>query len=121
MAVRRCPKCGLVNPETAVACDCGWSFVREAMGTPLQLARSEDELRRDRRSGATRQLVVGTLMLLFGISAGIFLIASSQPTSDDPDVILAVARQQGKMLVAPTIFGIIGMIQIIRGLRSRNS
>jgi hypothetical protein len=125
MAVRRCPKCGLINPETAVACDCGWSFVDKAMGAPRQLGRSEDELRRDRRSRATGQLVGGAVMLLFGSSAGIYRSVSHQLTmsSDDPLAIHAAARQQGQSIAVfvAAIIGIIGMIQIIRGLLNRSS
>ncbi len=28
---RDCPKCGLINPETAQRCDCGYDFVSRTM------------------------------------------------------------------------------------------
>ena len=117
MAVRRCPKCGLINPETVVACDCGWSFVRQAMGAPLQLARSEDELRRDRRSRATRQLVVGGALVFLGIAVG---RSSQQPTMDS--IIPADVDASTRLIeaVVASIIWVIGIIQIIRGLRNRN-
>jgi uncharacterized RDD family membrane protein YckC len=27
----KCPKCGLLNPPTALRCDCGWDFARNTM------------------------------------------------------------------------------------------
>ena len=107
MAVRRCPKCGLINPETATACDCGWSFVRAAMGAPLQLARSEDELRRERRSHANGQLAIGGGLLLLGIL--ITAVTYGSASSGGGTYIIAY----GPM--------ILGVIKIIRGLAGMSS
>ena len=118
MAVRRCPKCGLINPETAVACDCGWSFVRKAMGAPRQLAGSEDELRRARRSRATVQLVVGGVLVFLGIAGG---ISSQRPTVSSIVPADVEASSRLDVAVVASIVWIIGIILIIRGRRNMGS
>jgi hypothetical protein len=32
MAAHRCPNCGLVNPTSAIACDCGYRFATGSIG-----------------------------------------------------------------------------------------
>jgi hypothetical protein len=39
MAAKRCPICNLVNPKSALVCDCGWSFAQQTMtDRPLVVA-----------------------------------------------------------------------------------
>ncbi|HTL36339.1 MAG TPA: hypothetical protein VL326_24570 [Kofleriaceae bacterium] len=40
MPARRCPLCSLVNPGSAMSCDCGYSFVPGVAGKPLRIDRS---------------------------------------------------------------------------------
>ena len=47
MPAHRCPNCGLVNPVSAVACDCGYRFATGAVGqsyVPPQKAHQPDGL-----------------------------------------------------------------------------
>ena len=42
MAAKRCPVCNLVNPKSALLCDCGWSFDQQKMtDRPLVVAERE--------------------------------------------------------------------------------
>jgi hypothetical protein len=42
MAAKRCPVCNLVNPKSALLCDCGWSFAQQTMtDRPLVVAGRE--------------------------------------------------------------------------------
>ena len=39
MAAKRCPICNLVNPKSALGCDCGWSFAQQTLtDRPLVVA-----------------------------------------------------------------------------------
>ena len=37
MEPRECPKCGLVNPGTALKCDCGYNFITESEDEAIML------------------------------------------------------------------------------------
>ena len=39
MASKRCPNCNLVNPGSAMSCDCGYSFSSGELGKPLDLSK----------------------------------------------------------------------------------
>lgn len=107
MASRRCPRCNLVNPETAAVCDCGWSFTEGAMTVLEEDPDQEAELRAQRRSQANGQIGLGVLLLLVGIviTAATYGSASS---SGGGTYIIAY----GPMIV--------GVIQIFRGLAASN-
>jgi hypothetical protein len=93
--------CKLVNPATAVLCDCGWSFVdRKLAERPRDLAR-EDVRQHERRAGAHRQLGIGALLLLggVGITAATYATASTSG---------------GSYVIAYGAI-IVGIIKIIRG------
>ncbi|MBA7655404.1 hypothetical protein ES703_63308 [subsurface metagenome] len=44
---KKCPKCGLINPDTAVICDCGWCLQCEivcptgAIACPFEIVIEE--------------------------------------------------------------------------------
>jgi len=73
MASKRCPKCGLVNPETAERCDCGRSFVDGSQGATIgqRLApRGNPRELREEHDAALRRarrwiLGVGIAMFVF--------------------------------------------------------
>lgn len=101
MAAKRCPTCKLVNPATAVLCDCGWSFVDGKLTErPRDLVR-EDERRHQHRSGAHRELGIGALLLLVGIVVTAATYASASSSG-------------GSYVVAYGAI-IVGIIKIIRG------
>jgi hypothetical protein len=64
MAAKRCPKCKLINPEKATACDCGWSFVDRTMGARLMLP---DEGRHEPQSSRAGQIAMGALAVALGM------------------------------------------------------
>jgi hypothetical protein len=72
MAAKRCPTCALVNPATALVCDCGWSFVDGAM-TEVRRYRvgesPEEKLQHHRLVWAIRLGCLGLILL------GVFLIS----------------------------------------------
>jgi hypothetical protein len=70
MAARRCPKCKLISPGTASVCDCGWSFVEEHQTAPRRQPGRDDQIRRERRSRGTVQLIFGALLFMSGSYGG---------------------------------------------------
>jgi hypothetical protein len=58
MASVSCPNCGLVNPEGAEACDCGWDFSHAQL--PHRMTAG--------RTGAQKyRLVYGSLLIVIGV------------------------------------------------------
>ena len=102
MAAKRCPKCNLVNPATAMSCDCGWSFVNNAMGARPDGARDEQAQQDARRSWANRQIAVGALFLVIGI----VVTAATYSSASKSGGTYTIAY--GAILV--------GVIKIVRGL-----
>ncbi|TMQ13367.1 MAG: hypothetical protein E6J90_28835 [Deltaproteobacteria bacterium] len=100
MAAMRCPACGLINPASTTACDCGWSFTRGMMGEPRQIATHHPE--QDRRAWAQRQLAIGAVLLLIGI-----IITAATYGS---------ASQSGGTYIIAYGPIVVGVIKIIRGL-----
>jgi hypothetical protein len=71
---KRCPKCGLTNPSTALRCDCGWDFQsRTAARSYLQQGASEVQ----RRQRAKDQVLLGILLILGGTVATFASFGSS--------------------------------------------
>src|SRR5215813_756572 len=103
MDAKSCPVCKLVNPVTAMECDCGYSFVTDEM-----TARGEEQARqRAHRSWANGRLIVG--MLLLGIG-----IAVTAATYHD-------ASQSGGTYTIAYGAMIVGVLNIVRGLRQLNT
>jgi hypothetical protein len=106
MAAKRCPTCKLVNPATAVLCDCGWSFVDGKMAErPHDLAR-EDERQQERRSGANRQMAIGALLFVVGVVITAATYASASTGG-------------GRYVVAYGAI-IVGIVKMIRGAVALN-
>lgn len=66
---RDCPICGLVNPDTAPACDCGYSFAHASTVGRIQLA-----------AVGQRNMVVGGLLCFAGLAFTLLTLAASPAT-----------------------------------------
>jgi hypothetical protein len=67
-----CPKCGLINPETAQRCDCGWNFETKQFSAPISLVEIRDPGRFESGHSLAVGVTVGLslVMLLSLISVG---------------------------------------------------
>ena len=78
--VRECPSCGLINPPTAVYCDCGWNFL--AVPKPAGVA--------DIRSIARGQRLMLTCFLMrFALVLGAVPALMMAPDIFVPVVVIA--------------------------------
>lgn len=77
------------------------------MGAPRQIARSEDDVRRDLRSRATGQLIFGAALLLLGIIITAATYGSASTSG-------------GSYIIAYGPIGV-GIIMIIRGIGGMSS
>ena len=66
---RDCPVCGLVNPDTAPACDCGYSFAHAGTVGRIQLA-----------AAAHRKMVGGGFVCFAGFVFTLLTLAASPAT-----------------------------------------
>jgi hypothetical protein len=99
MDAKSCPVCKLVNPATAMECDCGYSFVTDEM-----TARGEERARQqEHRSWANGRLIIGVVLLVIGI------LVTVVTYSDASDSGGTYTIAYGAMIV--------GVINIVRGLR----
>ena len=77
-AVKDCPACGLVNPPTAVLCDCGWDF-----GAGRRVSRAPAEVRAVARD--QKGVLAGVVMhAAAGLAGGVL------PEESLPVVVVAV-------------------------------
>jgi hypothetical protein len=58
-----CPKCGLVNPASALRCDCGYDFPSEKMQTPYLSASDPVQVRRRRMFLHVQSIAYGSLAI----------------------------------------------------------
>ena len=87
MGAKPCPRCGLINPDRALRCDCGHVFVRRS-------AAEEAEAREELRETLSSRKVNGWIL----IGCGLLSIAAS--------VLVAVVARFGFVLFLPS-FGVI--------------
>jgi len=85
-----------------MSCDCGWSFVSNAMGARPDGERDEQKRQEARRSWANGQIAVGALILVIGI--GITAATYS-----------AASQSGGTYTIAYGAI-LVGVIKIVRGL-----
>ena len=79
-----CPRCGLINPETAQRCDCGYDFTTKTLEEPYD--RSQEDQRRPWVRYWARMMDV----MLFGLPCGIIIGFIHEPLLELPDVIFGI-------------------------------
>src|SRR5215468_12522017 len=77
---KRCPRCGLTNPGTALRCDCGWDF--QSQSTARSYVQPQGMSEAQRKEHAKNQIVTGILWILGGtvVTAATFQSRSSNGT-----------------------------------------
>jgi hypothetical protein len=61
---QKCPKCGLLNPENAQRCDCGYDFEKNEMSeSPIKATEKPNR----KFHGNTIVLVLGLVLLVGGL------------------------------------------------------
>jgi hypothetical protein len=93
---KRCPRCGLTNPGTALRCDCGWDFKSRSTAQSYVQARGVSQAQRKQR--AKDQILVGTLLIVGGT---VLTVASLQSSG-------------GGIIFYGAI--LVGVIKVFRGL-----
>jgi hypothetical protein len=97
---KRCPRCGLTNPGTALRCDCGWDFQSQSAARSYVQPQGMSEAQR--KDHANNQIVIGILLIL----GGTLVTAMSLQSSSGGGYIF-----YGVILV--------GVIRVFRGLAAR--
>ena len=72
MAAKRCKSCKLVNPSTAMTCDCGYSFVDGSQGRPLDVPKRRDDSN-DPATIVARRIAI-RLVSVFTVGVIVFLV-----------------------------------------------
>ena len=104
----KCPRCGLINPPTAMICDCGYNFETKSVVKPLQP-----------RSGMKRKTAQGFLLasgilVLFG--SGSCFLSCNNPTGEW-SIIIGLGGLFG--LFVAVILGIVGLVGLARSRPNR--
>ena len=99
-----CPKCGLINPNTAERCDCGFSFLDGSFVAPSRMAPPGEKLRR-----------VGCALGVVGMLASVLLrkIPAGQES------VRLAAGALGDLLILVAFIGL--AVWIIGTLRKRRA
>lgn len=97
MSDKSCPRCNLINPETALKCDCGYDFVRKIVDTNDPGFQRQIII----NGLAKRKIITGLSLLLVGVLVTWFTYA--------------IAKHSGFYIVA---WGAIisGFIKMAKGL-----
>jgi hypothetical protein len=70
---QKCPKCGLLNPEIALRCDCGYDFESRTMQESFVPPPTPEQKRRAGRD----QMLTGAVVFLFSSALTIWRIAEA--------------------------------------------
>jgi hypothetical protein len=66
----KCPRCGLINPETALRCDCGWDFstgtVKESYLGKEAMLQLDPVLRRNKLIGQILDVFIAIASAIIG-------------------------------------------------------
>ena len=83
----RCPNCGLINPESAMRCDCGYDFDSKSMKNPYLTVKEREQIKESEKGeyyaaakiginkgmmGGVIMIAIGVVMLIAGHIAGVF-------------------------------------------------
>ena len=83
----RCPNCRLINPESAMRCDCGYDFGSKSMKDSYLTAKEQELIKESEKGeyyeaakiginkgivGGICMMAIGAVMLIAGHIAGVF-------------------------------------------------
>jgi hypothetical protein len=117
-----CPNCRLFNPPEAVACDCGFSFVKANDGD----YKTEEELVTERRArGASKMRGAILLCAIAGIATGVAVFMLTAFTLNNG---LVSERTAGRiatlgiiLVMTSIVAGVLSAILLfLKGLRDRS-
>ena len=66
MSVKDCPRCGLINPDDAQRCDCGWDFDSNVVREPYSIV----ELPKQIKQTLIVLSILSLLNFILGVLAG---------------------------------------------------
>ncbi len=62
----KCPRCGLINPDTAQRCDCGYDFASKKVGKPFYAQEFPPEI----KSSLTLLIVINLVYAVLAVAIG---------------------------------------------------
>jgi uncharacterized membrane protein YvbJ len=75
----KCPKCGLINPGSAITCDCGYNFQTKQTKLEKQIESLNPAQRRVFQHQLKKNLMIAiTIIIVTSILAFIYIIYRSQ-------------------------------------------
>jgi len=113
---KKCPNCGLINPDIAQRCDCGYDFECGEIKSPyVKPSRKKHLLRLESINKAPLGIkIIGIVNLIFAIAAGLILCVIILGTVfQHGDIPLASTGVDGIFVVATLLAVIIGVCTLI--------
>lgn len=76
-----CPRCGLINPESAQRCDCGYDFINKSVETPYFTSSSNTALSRVAIGAQVMALVLAGAAVIWGCCM-VYVALNPGPSGD---------------------------------------
>ena len=70
---QRCPKCGLINPTTALVCDCGYNFITHGVDKTLAPKAKRNETKEQDKRKTWKPTVAGFSLILAAFTSPVFI------------------------------------------------
>ena len=114
----KCPSCGLINPETAQLCDCGYDFEKQEVTTPSPASASPGTLVRKFKvlfAYAKVVEIVGWMTVIAGMIWLLAAVAGASVTETQRSLtaIVVAALPAGGVLVGGVLLVIVGQSVLV--------
>lgn len=77
--VKICPKCKLVNPDSALRCDCGWDFSSQTIESSFLTGKQQAKLVQDAEQPTLGQIIICLLFPFIGLLYAAILAYQGKP------------------------------------------
>ncbi len=106
----KCPKCGLINPESAIRCDCGYDFESKSIKSSYLSTKEQQQIKEAQKGDLYAAAKIG---INKGVVGGIIMISIAA-------IMFIVGKMIGGFFYYSPVQFAIGVFALVKGIVKGN-